>query len=428
MSIVMGRFAGDGRGVASGFRARLLLFLWLFLTICAYYILRPVRSALVLSTFGPQTLPWVYLGTAVVTGLATWVYTRFTHLPRKLFISGTLSFFAVGLLGWWGVFRTGYAWLSPGFYVWTDVFSIMGVTVFWMYATDIYRPADAKRFFGLIGSAGPAGALAGAGLTSLLVKRLGAVDMLLAAAFLNCLLVMIVWVLEFHMRGVRAARAGPAGKSRQNDLSGFVPAMRAICSSRLLFLLALVVCCERLLPDIVDYIFNVVVSRSYQGRDSLAAFFAGFEFWRNALVAIGTLLLTSRILRRGGVSAALLSVPATVLAGCLAFFLMPALALAVVVKGLEEGQRHAWFKTGKEVVYSAAGPEVAYKLKGYIEMFLYRLSRGMAGLLILLLTRQLHWGVDLVALAAVPLAAVWLIAARRLGAEYEALEAETPKC
>lgn len=400
-----------------------LLFAWLFLTVASYYTLRPVRSALVLSDFGPRMLPWVYMGTALLTGLAVWVYNRFTHLPRKYLLGGVLAFFTTNLIAWWWLIRGGHPWVSPAFYVWTDVFSIMSITVFWMYTNDIFPPLNAKLIFGFIGSAGPAGAIAGAGLTQAVVERVGAVHMPLVTAGIFGSTLVLLGALEWVTEGKSASRMKTVDRFESYDFSGARAVFRAILSSRVLFLLAAVVCLERLLPDFVDYIFSTAVYRAYPERESFARFFAQFELWRNVLVLFASLYLTPRILKNLGVPFALLAVPLTVGVGCAAFAMLPGLGLAVLLKGLEEGQRHAWFKAGKEVIYTATSSDVIYKVKSYIEMFMYRAARGVAGFLILIMT-ALGLGIAGIAAVAVPLAAVWALAAWRLGRTYEAMEVE----
>ena len=45
-----------------------LLSSWLFLFICTYYVLRPIRRGLVLDGLGNDAMPFIYMGTALITG------------------------------------------------------------------------------------------------------------------------------------------------------------------------------------------------------------------------------------------------------------------------------------------------------------------------------------------------------------------------
>ncbi len=411
-----------------------LMFLWFFITLGSYYVIRPVRSALVLTDFEPTILPWIYMGTAVITGIVVYLYAKLASLPRKQLIGGGLLFFAAAFVAWWWIAgqaeaaraadRSGWGWTSPVFYIWVDVFSIMAVTIFWMYANDVFPPKSAKRVFGLIGAAGPLGGLFGAGLTSRLVERLGNVNMVLVAAGIYLIAFLIFLGLEALTGGRSADRGAAAQKfeKAEANLSELPAVLRLIGSSRFLLLLTLVVCFERMVPDFADYIWQATLDANFPDKEAYAAFFANVEFWRNLIAFVATLFFTAAILNLLGVRFALSSVPATILVLALVFALAPVLLVAVLLKNVEEGQRHTWFKAGKETTYTATSRDVIYRVKGYIEMFFYRLSRGVAGLILVLITTVLGLGLQAVALAAIPLALVWLYCTWNLGKEYQALE------
>jgi AAA family ATP:ADP antiporter len=436
------------RGIANVPRGErlltLLMFVWFFITLASYYVIRPVRSAFVLEDFGPTVLPWVYMGTAVVTGIVVYVYAKLASLPRRLLIGGALLLFASNLFAWWWIARQAEAaraagldtwnWASPVFYVWTDVFSIMAVTIFWMYANDVYPPRSAKRIFGIIGAAGPLGGLTGARLTASLVGTpedpgLGAVNMVLVAAGIYVLAFVIFVLLEMLTRGRSAERGAAAAKFEKANLSELPAVLRLIASSRFLLFLTFVVCFERMVPDFADYIWQTTASAAFPDPDAYSEFFATVEFWRNVIAFLATLFFTAAILNLLGVRFALASVPLTIALLSGAFALVGGLGLVIALKHGEEGQRHTWFKAGKETTYTATSRDVIYRVKGYIEMFFYRLSRGIAGILLLLLVHEslLGLGVREVAIAAVPLALLWLWCAWNLGKEYEALEREVER-
>lgn len=136
-----------------------LLFGWLFLFITTYYVLRPVRRGIVLDGLGNDNMCFVYMGTALVTGLTVYIYSRFAHLPRRVLIGTIYSVFFLNLLGFYFALPGGGSLMAGVFWVWLDVFSIMGVTLFWMYANDVYDSATARTLFGIISAGGGWGLL-----------------------------------------------------------------------------------------------------------------------------------------------------------------------------------------------------------------------------------------------------------------------------
>jgi len=76
-----------------------LMFLYFFLTITAYYILKPVRDSLFIEWMGAENLPFVYLGDALVIGLVVYVYSRFAErLEGYLLITASALFLIFNLL------------------------------------------------------------------------------------------------------------------------------------------------------------------------------------------------------------------------------------------------------------------------------------------------------------------------------------------
>jgi AAA family ATP:ADP antiporter len=413
------------------------MFLWFFLTICSYYVIRPVRTALVLYDFGPENLPWVYMGTGLAAGLAAYVFSKFSKARRRRLISGTLLFFTSNLVFWWWVAGESaarqaaglgpLAWTSPVFYVWTDVFSVMAVTVFWMYASDVFGKEGAKRTFGILAAAGPSGGAAGAWLTRTIVGELGPVDVVLVAAGIFASTLVLFLVIEAVTKGRSSIATAWQGKENL-DLRKLPEVVRQVLRSRLLWLIVIVVCFERIAPDMVDYVFQNTAKAHFPDKPSYAEFFASFDMWRNILVLIGSLFVTPILLTRGGPGPALISVPLSILIFGVAMLIVPSLGAVVVLKGFEEGQRHAWFKAGKETLYSATSRDVVYTIKGYIEMFLYRFSRGFAGFILLLVTLGLKmldlakYDIVVVTWIMLPMAVVWAWACWQAGREFRKLD------
>lgn len=409
-----------------------LLFLWFLLTIASYYVVRPVRSTLVLFSLGPEALPWVYMGTALATGLAVWVFAKFSKARRSRLVGGTLVILTASLLFWWWAAgmavaareagSTAWDWTSPLFYIWTDVFSSLAVTVFWMVANDVFGPSRAKHTFGVLAAAGPAGGFLGAWLAQSLAHTVGPVDLVLVAAGLFAAVTAVFLVLETATCGRTAVRT--VALERPADLRRLREVVKTLASSRLLTFLVIVVCLERGAPDFVDWIFQTVGKDAVDHPTEWTAFFAAFDKWREVAVLVATFFVTPALLSLGGPTIALLTVPASIVLFAGGFAMWPVFALAVLMKGFEEGQRHAWFKAGKELTYTVTSRDVIYAVKGYIEVFAYRFARGLAGLLLLLMTTVLGFGPVGVAVAVLPLCVLWMWAIIKLGREFRRREAE----
>ena len=399
-----------------------LLFLWFALFIASYYIMRGVRRGLVIENLGADSLPVIYMGAPAVLAFVVWIYSHFAHLPRKVLISSMLGIFFVNLVLWWWVLGKGVAWASGVFWIWLDAYSIIGVTIFWMYSNDVFSSESAKRLFGIIGAGGGFGAIIGSTITANLVKQVGGVNMILFAAAMILATLAAFLLAEKLTQG----RSGAKAKSmEQADLSGFGGVLKTILSNRFLFFLLGLVVFERILPVFVDFIYSKTLEASVSGADQIASFDAKLEGWRSFAELFVQLFVTAGILRFLGARFALLSLAVLYAVGTLGFLLIPAVIMALALKHSEEGVRHTWFKAGKEVTYTVTTREVLYKVKPYIEMFFYRLAQGLAGLILLMLANVLHLGLQMVALVALIAAGFFAYSAWRLSAEFRRLEQES---
>ncbi|MBI2386605.1 MAG: MFS transporter [Elusimicrobia bacterium] len=395
-------------------------FAWNFLTIAAYSIIGPARGALLMTKFGPETLPWVYMASAALTGAVVFAYSRFSRAPRKLLIGGSLAMLAATLVaGAFAVSATALPSVAFGYFLWTDVFGIMSATLFWTYANDVFTRDESKRVFGLIAAGAPLGSIAGALLMKLVVGSMGPIPMLMVAAGIFSAVLPIFLYMESRAKGRGAA---PAAKEEPGAAAPAKGILKTIMGSPFLIFLTVIVALERLVPDITNYLYSVAAAAAYKGDPAgMAQMFANVNFYTSLASFTASSLLVGLTLRKIGTGGSLMTAGLVNLALFALYPMAPTLGVAAVFFGLDGVTRYTWFKTAKESTYSATDRDVIYRVKAFIEMFVYRFARGLAGLL-LLGVAWLQGGPTGAALLGIPLALLWLYASWRLGREHKKLE------
>lgn len=395
-------------------------FAWNFLTIAAYSIIGPARGALLMTKFGPDTLPWVYMASAVLTGAVVFAYGRFSRAPRKLLIGGSLAMLAATLVaGAFAVSATALPSVAFGYFLWTDVFGIMSTTLFWTYANDVFTRDESKRVFGLIAAGAPLGSIAGAFLMKMVVGSMGPIPMLMVAAGIFAAVLPIFLFMESRSKTRGAA---PAPEERGGSAAPAKGILKTILGSPFLIFLTVIVALERLVPDITNYLYSVAAAAAYQGDPSgMAQMFANVNFYTSLASFTASSLLVGLTLRKIGTGGSLMTAGLVNLALFALFPFVPTLGVAALFFGLDGVTRYTWFKTAKESTYSATDRDVIYRVKAFVEMFVYRFARGLAGLL-LLGVAWLQGGPTGAALLGIPLGLLWLYASWRLGREHKKLE------
>ncbi len=144
------------------------------------------------------------------------------------------------------------------------------------------------------------------------------------------------------------------------------------------------------------------------------AVFAAMDFTVNFLTVITQLFLTSRIVRKWGLSWGLALIPMFLGIGFLLLGMVPTLGLLIVVQILRRAGNYAIMRPAREMLYVVLGKEEKYKAKNFIDTVVYRGGDAVSAWAYSGLKAA---GLSLSALAwiAVPLAGIWALISFRLG-------------
>ena len=186
----------------------LLLMVNVFILLTAYYIVKPVREALILGESGAEIKSYASGGQAALFLLIIPLYGMLgSRVNRVWLINGVTAFFASNLALF---FILGQLGLSLGviFYLWVGLFNLMLVAQFWAFANDVYTKPQGERLFGVVGIGASLGAIFGALLAGWMFKPVGPYPMMLISAGLLALsMILTNWV---HLREKRRMELNPA--------------------------------------------------------------------------------------------------------------------------------------------------------------------------------------------------------------------------
>ena len=161
---------------------------YFFCVLTAYYIIRPIRDEMGVAG-GVYNLPWLFTGTLVGMIICNPPYAALvTRLPRLKFITLSYRFFMGNLLVFFLLLHLATEaqniWIGRVFFIWTSVFNLFVVSIFWAFMADLFTSAQGKRLFGFIGVGGTLGAIVGSSLTMGLAELLGPINLLLISVVL----------------------------------------------------------------------------------------------------------------------------------------------------------------------------------------------------------------------------------------------------
>lgn len=384
-----------------------------FMVLSAYYIIRPVREEFG-SSLGPARLQTAFLIVFAVMLAAVPIFGLIVkRAPRRFVLPAIYAFFALNLVAFYLAFEArGPDRLAASlFFVWASVFNLFVVSLFWSLMSELWSNAEASRNYGVIAAGGSAGAVAGPLMTQALLNYLKPIDLLLVSAALltGALFASLLF---------RRARAGAISDQKQETGGGVFDGAIKLLQSPYLAHIALFV----LLANVVGTFFYLEQSRLVAATISESAdrvrFFAG----RDLIVSVATIAIqlfgTAAVLRRFGVTAALLALPAMAAIGVAALAADPTLTVVAAVMVGERVAAFALSNPAIKVMYTLTSTDEKYKAQNFIDTVVYRGGDATSGWLYQSVGKGAGFAALTTPLIAIPLIAIWMWNARELGRKH----------
>ncbi len=427
-----------------------LMFLNVFLLLCAYYFVKPLREAWLsvtnVSGFTPEELK---ANSAVAQGLVLlplvgW-YGRLSDRMHRSTLITRATLVCMSNLVIFFLWRPGGSFDAiPGsalaFYVWVSMFGLFVVAQFWTFAADIYTDERGRRLMPMIAIGATGGAAFGSSVVTPMVKAaaFGADVLLLAALVPLALSIVLTRVVDSRETG--AATAGPTAAGA---VSGETPrrgGLAMIATSRFLLAAAAIALLANwvntngevlLYRVIVDFLKGEVAGNGLLDpsaidaftKNSVTAFYGSFYTWVNGAALVLQALVASRLLKYGGFGVILLMLPVIALLSYGAMALVPVLLVIKAMKIAENSTDYSINNTARNVMWLPATSEMKFKCKPAIDTIFVRLGDVLTavtvwfGTNVLSLSNQQYAGFN------VALVLIWLGASLVLLREHRKLMA-----
>lgn len=344
----------------------LIAFTYFFFLLGGYFMLRPIRGTV--ASNNAEILHLLYSGTFLVMlavvpvfGFLVSRYRRGQFIPASyLFFIGCLGFFIFGFSD-----EDTPQWMQRSFYIWLSVFNLFVVSVFWSFMTDVFRPGQAQRLFGVIMAGGSLGSIVGPLATSNLVGPLGSSGVMIIAG--GCLLVatFLAIFLGRYEREVRHKEPEVIG-------GGIWQGAVRVFRSRYLLLACLLMLTHNLVSTFLFNGMAVLVSEGGTGFDERTRFFSYLDLAVQVLAFTFQFFITSRLLARLGMSGTLVLIPALLAGGFIILGSAMGLVLFAAVQVAQRSMNYGVLGPAKEMLFTVVDRELRYKSKNFIDTVVYR--------------------------------------------------------
>jgi AAA family ATP:ADP antiporter len=436
-----------------------------FLLLAAYYLMRPVREALILQQGGAVAKSYLSAVMAVLLYFLVQGYAKLvSRYERTRLITVVTLVFMACLVVFWILSRLGVPYLGYAFFVWVGIFSVMVVAQFWSYANDVYSNEAGKRLFPLVGFGGMLGAFVGADVSDRLMEFINVYEMLLVAAALLGGCIIITNLISLKVWGRQQIRVG------QQSLESWLGERKArkereklafgvLREHKYLWYIALLVLVLNLVNTTGEYILGQLVQDSgaqqveqavaeataagtnlhYGDRDlgdpqaeevqaefvqsTIGRFYAGFYRWMNLLGMFLQLFVAGRLIKIGGIKAGLYWLPIIALGTYGLVFMLPILKFVRIGKTVENASDYSINKTTLQMLFLPTSRDVKYKAKQAIDSFFQRVGDVASAIVVFVGTSLLHLDARGFALVNILFVVGWIFLVRGIVSEHREIEA-----
>ncbi|HET9325388.1 MAG TPA: Npt1/Npt2 family nucleotide transporter [Candidatus Eisenbacteria bacterium] len=375
----------------------------------SYTLAKTVRDAHFLSELPVSVLPWVYIGVGVLSAFASGLLARVTRRAATWESLAVMSLLAaISLAAFGQLFRIQASWVPVTFYLWSNVYGLIVVSQFWLFANSVSNPREARRTFSFVGLGGILGGLVGGLIAAPLAHVWSLTSLLNAAAVLQALVVLLVRVGRSKAAQLETEEPAPEEPVKNPVVHPYVR------------WLALAALCSVMVTGVLDYQFKAQMQRHFTRAEEYVSFLGMFYTLTN-LAAFGLQALGTRwMIQRLGASWSSLLLPAGLGVTTTLTLLIPSFATVAAARLWDQVTRLSVSQSVGELFYFPLDPALRRRAKSFIGSGLERLGDGFSGALILVAGFTLGATSWNLALLLAVLLLIWIFAWLRIRRGYVA--------
>jgi AAA family ATP:ADP antiporter len=427
---MLGVFADvhGGEGVTA-----LLLSLNIFLILMAYYVLKPVREALILGEGSPELKSYMSAGQVVLLAFIVPLYSRLVGRFVRIHLINVVTAFFVACLLLFYILARFHVPLAIVFFLWIGIFNLMVIAQFWSFANDIYTKDQGERLFAIVGFGASLGALAGSRIADRLIEPVGIYQMMLVGAGILIAQLLLTNYLDRrgsgHVNpGIKQAAAAP--KTSGSD------AFALVFRTRYLLLMALMLMLLNWVNTTGEYILGSIVKDSVSeavasGKTSgltpeqmIGDFYSKYFTYVNIVGLFMQLFVVSRVVKYLGVRKAVVIHPLISLCAYNVLIFFPTLMAVLMAKVAENSTDYSLNNTVRNMLFLPCTYEEKFSAKQAIDSFFVRMGDVLSAGLVFVGTAVFSLHAKQFAFINAFIVIGWLALAWQVGRRYDALTEE----
>ncbi|TXG35903.1 NTP/NDP exchange transporter [Seonamhaeicola maritimus] len=387
-------------------KATALSFLFVFILMLAYYILRPVRDAMASDWSDAEVSQLWTLNFFISTGVVAFYGLAVSKMKFKLLVPSVYAFFAVTFILFYSFMSsiTDSTLVDKCFYVWLSVFAMFHLSVFWSFMSDVFNKDQARRLFATIAAGASAGALLGPMIPTLFAG-VGTDNLILVAAVLLLIPIPVILTLTklktSELKNEDETTDTSKYKIGGNPFAGF----KSFVTNPYLLAIGVFILLYTMISTFVYFEQKNLLAEF--DRAKRTQILGSIDWIVNVLTFGVAFFATSRIVKKMGMGYTLALMPIIVCVGILILAFAPIIVVLLALQVARRAGNYAVTKPAREMLFTEVDKETRFKAKPVIDVVVYRGGDMATAWIFTGLTEGLGLGFTAVGIIGGGIAAVW---------------------
>ncbi len=402
--------AGEGKSI-------LLYGLYVFLILVAYYLLKNIREAFILTEFSSEVRSYA-VGTIALTLLfiVPLYNLLFNYTNRIQLVRWITAFFVINILMFYFLYQ---AEVSIGFFffVWVGIYGVLMISQFWAFAADSFNLKSGQRLFPIIMIGAGLGGLAGSHLTKVLAQLSSPGVILLTAA---AVLFSTMFLTVKALRAIPPHASCQESHLQKSNLQNLLGGIAIVAQQPYLRTIAIFVVILNCINSTGEYILANRIEERTQvllgsamaaGQDEgtlITLIYSDFYFWVTLVSLLMQAFVVGRIYSKIGIAMSTLIMPVFVFLGYIVIGFIPIFSMIYIFKIIENSIDYSVMNTTRQAFFLPLTMEEKYHGKTAIDTFFWRFGDMVQALLVFGGIHYLGFGVNEFIMLSIALAAVWI--------------------
>lgn len=396
--------------------------------------------AMLVKRMGVEYLPYTYIGISVLAMLGSGLYLMFADTIRRdrlliYFCTGTVIMLLTARF-FVDSRHTGDAEFTwPLVIFFTLVLGGQGLgnstlTVqVWTMINDVFRPAQGRRLYPIIGTAGAIGGILGGLSINMLVSTIGTANLVIVWVLSIAAVIPLTLVFKKRyggeLHGVKSPSRRNSESSQEGRLENLKSGFRFVMGSPFFRLISGLAIFFWVVSSIQDFQYTRIMNLTFSSEETLSKYYGYYSIGFNATAMLLHVFFTGKIIQRLGVGRSLCALPMVIMIGFAAI-----MARFSFIPGLT--MRYTWDVVGMtlqggayQLAFNAAPVPFRGRVRGFLEGVVNPLGGILGGLALIIIGQVFSLdassapeGLDIISLVGAVISLVWLVFALTAQGKY----------